>query len=297
MLVTWKYRPRNTFIQSLDPRTRLIFMFSIILALTIPEIWDYRIILSIFAISLTLYLMAKIEWKDVRRAWLSILILVILIVGLNGLLSGRGGPSSVTSVPSPILYELPLKIPFTDIGWDIPITVSKSWFALTQMTRMLTMAILAIPIPYTMDPNIYGTAFKRMGIGDKFSFTMDLAFRFLPTFARDFTITLDAQRARGYEMDKLKGGIPERLRKLSPFIIPVVMQSTVTGEEVIDAMDLRAFGTAPRTWLKQLTYAPRDYVMLGLGAAIFIACCTLKWGFGIGEFFVPEFFSNWILGL
>jgi energy-coupling factor transporter transmembrane protein EcfT len=150
MLVTWKYRPRNTFIQSLDPRTRLIFMFSIILALTIPEIWDYRIILAVFAIALTLYLMAQIEWKDVRRVWIFIFILVFFIVGLNGLLSGRGGPSSVTNLPSPVVWEFPLKIPFTDIGWDIPITVSKSWFAITQVTRMLTMAILALPIPYTI---------------------------------------------------------------------------------------------------------------------------------------------------
>jgi len=272
-------------------------MFSIILALTIPEIWDYRLILAIFAIALTLYLMARIEWKDVRRIWLFIFILVFFIVGLNGLLSGRGGPSSVTNLPSPIIFNVPIKISFTDIACDVPITVSKAWFAITQVTRMMTMTLLALPIPYTTDPNVFGTAFKRMGAGDKFAFTMDLAFRFLPTFARDFIITMDAQRARGYEMDKLKGGIPERLRKLSPFIIPVVMQSTVTGEEVIDAMDLRAFGTKPRTWLKVLTYAPRDYVILGLGVAIFIACCTLKWGFGIGGYFVPDFFSNWILGL
>jgi len=297
MLVTWKYRPRNTFIQRLDPRTRFIFMFSIILALTIPDIWDYRLILPIFAIALTLYLMARIEWKDIRRVWLFIFILVFFIVGLNGLLSGRGGPSSVTNLYSPTLLEIPLKIPFTDIGWDIPITVSKAWFALVQITRMLTMTLLAIPIPYTVDPNIYGTAFKYMKANDKVAFTMDLAFRFLPTFARDFVITMDAQRARGYEMDKLKGGIPERLRKLAPFIIPVVMQSTVTGEEVIDAMDLRAFGTKPRTWLKELKFESRDYFIIGLGVAIFIACCVLKWGFGIGEYFVPDFFSNWILGL
>ena len=170
------------------------------------------------------------------------------------------------------------------------------WFAIVQMSRMLTMAILAIPIPYTMDPNIYGTAFRQMGASDKFSFTMDLAFRFLPTFARDFSITMDAQRARGYEMEKVKGGITARLRRLAPLIIPVVMQSTVTGEEVIDAMDLRAFGTNKRTWVKaELKYVRRDYFMLGLGAAIFIACCTLKWGFGIGEYFIPEFFSNLFL--
>ena len=292
MLVTWKYRPRNTFIQSLDPRTRLIFMFCVILGLTIPEIWDFRILIPLFVVSLTLYLMAQVEWRDVKRAWIYIGILVFFIVGLNGLLSGRGGPSSVTNLPSPVVFEVPIKIPFTDIGWDVPVTVSKMWFALNQMTRMLTMADLALPIPYTMDPNIYGTAFRQMGASDKVSFTMDLAFRFLPTFARDFAITMDAQRARGYEMEKLQGGIAGRLRRLAPLIIPVVMQSTVTGEEVIDAMDLRAFGTKPRTWLKDLKYAPRDYVLIGLGVAIFIACCVLKWGFGIGDFFVPDFFLH-----
>ena len=293
MLVTWKYRPRNTFIQSLDPRTRLIFFFSVILALTIPEIWDYRIIFPLLAVSLTLYFLARIEWKDVKRVWPYIFVLVFFIVGLNGLLSGRGGPSSVTNLPSPVIFTVPIKIPFTEIGWDIPVTIAKMWFAIVQMSRMLTMAILAIPIPYTMDPNIYGTAFRQMGASDKFSFTMDLAFRFLPTFARDFSITMDAQRARGYEMEKVKGGIAARLRRLAPLIIPVVMQSTVTGEEVIDAMDLRAFGTNKRTWVKaELKYGRRDYFMLGLGAAVFISCCVLKWGFGIGDYFVPEFFSN-----
>jgi len=282
MLATWKYRPRNTFIQRLDPRTRFIFLFSVILALTVPDIWDYRIILTLFLISLTLYLLARIEWKDIRRTWLYIFILLFFIVGLNGLLSGRGGPSSVIDLPSPVVFY---------VGW-IPVTVSKIWFALNQITRMLTMAMPALMLPYTLDPNIYGTAFRRMGVSDKVSFTMDLAFRFLPTFSRDFTTTMDAQRARGYEMDKLKGGLVARIQKLAPLIIPVVMQSTVTGEEVIDAMDLRAFGTKPRTWLKELHYAPRDYFMIGLGVAIFITCCVLKWGFGIGGFFVPDWFSR-----
>lgn len=282
MLATWKYRPRNTFIQRLDPRTRFIFLFSMILALTVPEIWDYRIILPLFLLSLTLYFMARIEWKDIRRTWMFILILVVFIVGLNGMLSGRGGPSSVTDMPSPVVFT---------VGW-IPVTISKIWFALNQIVRMLTMAIPAIMLPYTLDPNIYGTAFRRMGVSDKVSFTMDLAFRFMPTFARDLTITMDAQRARGYEMDKLKGGLVARIQRLAPLVIPVVMQSTVTGEEVIDAMDLRAFGTRPRTWLKELHYAAPDYFMIGLGVAILITCCVLKWGFGIGEYFVPDWFTR-----
>ena len=167
MLATWKYRPRNTFIQRLDPLTRFIFLACIILALTIPEIWDFRIIIPLFLISLTLFLLARIEWKDVRRALIYIFILVIFIVGLNAVLSGRGGPSSVTSMDSPVVFVVPLKIPGTDLGWDVPITVSKIWFAINQWGRMFTMAFLAIPIPYTLDPNIYGITFKQIGVSEK----------------------------------------------------------------------------------------------------------------------------------
>ena len=180
------------------------------------------------------------------------------------------------------VFKVPFYIPGTEWGFSVPVTVNKAWFGIVQMSRMLTMAILAIPIPYTMDPNIYGVAFRRMGASDKFSFAMDLAFRFLPTFARDFTTTVDAQRARGYEMEALKGGIVAKLRRLAPLIIPVTMQATVTGEDVIDAMDLRAFDTNKRTWIKELHYARRDYFMLGLGASIFVTCCLLKWVFGVG---------------
>ena len=105
---------------------------------------------------------------------------------------------------------------------------------------------------------------------------------------------MDAQRARGYEMEALKGGIVAKLRRLAPLIIPVTMQATVTGEDVIDAMDLRAFDTNKRTWIKELHYARRDYFMLGLGACIFVTCCLLKWVFGVGGFFVPHFFFSFL---
>jgi len=36
--------------------------------------------------------------------------------------------------------------------------------------------------------------------------------------------------------------------------------------------------------------------MIGLGVAIFIACCLLKWVFGVGGFFVPAFFTKLLVG-
>ena len=114
--------------------------------------------------------------------------------------------------------------------------------------------------------------------------------RFIPTFGRDFQLTMDAQRARGYELEKISGGIFEQVRKLAPIMVPVTIHAIIGSEDIIDAMDLRAFDTNKRTWIKELHYANRDYFMLTLGAAIFVGCCLLKWVFGIGEFFVPNFF-------
>jgi energy-coupling factor transport system permease protein len=225
-----------------------------------------------------------------------ILVLVVFIVGINALIAGRGGPTEVLQEHSRVLFQTPtLEIPGTPWSITITITVVKAFFAVTQIVRMLTMAILAIPIPYTMDPAVYGVSFRRMGLPDKASFTMDLAFRFIPTLGRDFAITVDAQRARGYEVESLRGGLISRLRRLAPLIVPVTMQAIVGGEEVVDAMDLRAFGVRPRTWLRELHYERRDHIFIGLGAAILVASIVLK-VMGYGRFWMPEALIRWAGG-
>jgi energy-coupling factor transport system permease protein len=291
MLVTWKYRPRSTFIQRLDPRARLIFMACVFASFAIAQIWDIRLLIPLFVMVIVLFLMSKIEWRDIRRPMIFFFIFIFFIVGINGLLSGRGGPTSVLQDTSPAIFQVTLfRIEALNWAPTIVITKVRIFFAITQVMRMFTMALLAIPIPYTIDPSVYGIAFKRMGMADKPAFTMDLAFRFIPTLARDFAITMDAQRARGYELDKLKGGIVARLRRLAPLFVPVTLQSIFTGEEVVDAMDLRAFGTRPRTWLRKLEYAPRDTIFIGLGVFILVGSIILRI-LGYGGFWIPAFLT------
>lgn len=291
MLVSWKYRPRNTLYQRLDPRARLIFLFLILAGVTIPSIWDIRLLLPVFAITLVLYFMARIEFRDIRRAWILIIFLVVFIVGINGVLSGRGGPMAVVNDTSEPLYSLPVLIPWLGINTAIHITNLRMFFGLTQVIRMLMMALLALPIPYTMDPSVYGVSFRKLGVSDNIAFTLDLAFRFLPTLTRDLGITIDAQRSRGFEVDDLKGGIFSRIRRLAPLVIPVTMQSTVIGEEVIDALNMRAFGTAKRTWITTLKYSKADYALIVFAALVMIALMVTRWGFGIGEFWIP---AGWV---
>ena len=109
-------------------------------------------------------------------------------------------------------------------------------------------------------------------------------------------MTLDAQRARGYEIEKLRGGPIAQVRKLAPLIVPVTIQAIVGSEDIIDAMDLRAFGIGPRTWLEQLHYRRRDYVLIAFAALLFIVSMILSLFGGYGQLWVPDWALVWAGG-
>ena len=182
-----------------------------------------------------------------------------------------------------------LRAPFSIFGWTptLTITVERLFFALTQFVRVASIAIMTVLIPYSLNPALYGITFKGIGLPDKFAYAMDLTMRFIPTFARDFQLTVDAQRARGYELEKLSGGLVEQVRKLGPIFVPVTIHAIIGSEDIIDAMDLRAFGIGPRTWVDVLVRQNKDRILIAFGVTILLVSLAL--GFmGYGKFWVPE---------
>jgi len=286
MLVTWKYKERNTIIQRLDPRARWIFLLAVLFSAT--QFWDIRFLLFFFAISLTHFFLCKLTWKETRRILTFVFILVVVIIGINAVLTGRGGPGEVLRGSKHTLWQVRWVVPW--VGWTIRpnITVEKLVFAVTQMVRMLAISILFIPIAFTFNPSQYGVTFRGLGLPDKVAVSMDLAFRFVPTLARDFSVTLDSQRARGYEIEKLEGGLIAQIRKTAPLIVPVTINAIVGGEDIINAMDLRCFGLRKRTWLQKLEYKTRDYVLIGMGLLILAGSTFVNLVLGMGDFWMPE---------
>ncbi|MGC9522942.1 MAG: energy-coupling factor transporter transmembrane component T family protein [Anaerolineae bacterium] len=287
MLVTWRYRPRNSIVEKFDPRARWLFSFLILFALT--QFWDLRFLLFFFAIVIIQYVLARVTWEETKRAWMFILIFVVGIVALNTVFTGRGGPAEVLR-GGHIVWRTEFEI----LGLNIhpTITVERIWFAIAQVVRMVSISGLFLIVPYTMNPRHYGATFQAMGMPDRFAFSMDLAFRFVPTLARDFGTTLDAQKARGYEVEKLEGGLIAQIRKMAPLVVPVTMNAILSGEDITNAMDLRCFGIRQRTWVYELTYNTRDYVLIAASVIIFIASLVLRYAFGIGR---AVWFPVWAL--
>ncbi len=281
MLVTWRYRQRNSLIQKFDPRAWLIF-YACFLVSTL-FFWDVRFLSPFLLIALVTLLTSGLTWKEFRRPLLFIGGFVTIFAVLT-FLTGRGGTEVYTEEHT----LRSLKASFTIFGWqpELKITIERIFFAISQFARVFSISIMTILIPYSLNPALYGITFKGLGLPDKIAYAMDLTMRFIPTFGRDFQLTMDAQRARGYELDKLSGGLIAQVRKLGPIIVPVTIHAIIGSEDIIDAMDLRAFGIGPRSWLIELHYHTRDHALKYFGLAL-LALSLLAVILGYGAFWVP----------
>jgi energy-coupling factor transport system permease protein len=282
MLVTWRYRKRKSLIQSLDPRAWIIFYACFLTSSLF--FWDLRFLTPLLIIALVFVFTSGIKWREMYRTWLFIGGFIVFF-SLLTFLTGRGGMELYTE--EHLITRL--SAPFTIFGWrpTLNVTVERAFYALSQLVRVFSIASMTILIPYSLNPAHYGITFRRLGLPDKIAYAMELTMRFIPTFGRDFQLTLDAQRARGYEIERLKGGLIAQVRKLAPLIVPVTIHAIAGSEDIIDAMDLRAFGIGPRTWLQQLRYRRRDHALLAFAATLLIASVFASL-LGYGWFWVPD---------
>jgi len=283
MLVTWRYRKRKSLIQWFDPRAWVIFYGCYLISTLF--FWDIRFLLPSLVVSVVVLLTSGVTWKEIRRAFIFIIGFIIIFTFLT-FLTGRGGSEVYKS--EHILREF--RASFSILGWTpvLKVTIERAFFAVSQFARVFGIAVMTILVPYSLDPSFYGITFRGLGLPDKIAYAMDLTMRFIPTFGRDFQLTMDAQRARGYELEKIRGGLIEQVRKLGPLIVPVTIHAIIGSEDIIDAMDLRAFGIGPRTWLEQLHYQLRDRILIGVGIFLLLVSFILLM-LGYGGFWVPDF--------
>jgi energy-coupling factor transport system permease protein len=273
MIASFRYLNTATPIHRLDPRTKIVLVLCT--AFTAATVRDLRALAALLALALIYYALARLPWRETRAAWRFIFVFIFILVGVNTLILGAGGnqPGAL------VLLRLPLGIRIT---WPNVIE------ALGIICRMLAGALMAIPLTFTIPPTRFGVAFRGLGLNDQIAFAIDLAIRLVPTYAENFRSTVDAQRARGFELDKLKGGMAGRVRRLAPLAVPVTMTAIVSGEDITNALDMRGFGLCPRTWLHARPLRPVDRVLIGFGLAMLLG--GLAWRFaGGGQLWVPAF--------
>ena len=288
MIITWRYHSHHSLMESFDPRTRWIFSLAFLFSVTM--FWDARFLIFFFILSFLWYFSGRTRWSETKRGWMLVSILLFTMIVINTLITG-GGAGGVVPEGGRLIWPDGIPLPF-GILWHFGLTYDRLWFAVCQVLRIGSISAMFLAIPFTMDPRLYGVTFRRLGIPDKLAYSMELAFRYVPTLGRDFSTTYDAQRARGYELERLNSNIFQQIARIAPLVIPVTMNSILAGEDIANAMDLRCFGTRPREWLYELKFQRRDYILLAFSALMFLASFALStYPLHLGKFWVPVFLT------
>lgn len=265
MNVTPRYLGRGSWLARRDPR---ILVFALALyVFSVVQVWDLRILAPMAALALGYYASARIPWRSVRLNWAYIAFFIGFVVLFNTILTG-GSLRGIGEADLHIYFRLPL--------FNSPISAESASYALAQLLRFGSMAAMGFPLAYAIAPGDIGPAFARLKVPYKFAYGLDLTFRFIPSMAADMQTTMDAQRIRGYEWDRAPGGPIGRMRRLGPLLVPVTINAIVGAEDTIDAMDLRAFGTGRRTWLRELRYGRVDWAVLAGFVALLVAVTFLS---------------------
>lgn len=262
MRASFRYLGRGSWLARRDPRTPLVA--AVLFVAGAVQLKDIRHLTLVLALALAYYSTAGVPFRQVRGQWAYLAVVIVLIAGFNTIITGGRAGGFIASELHP-LFRLP---PF-----GLLVTAEAVSLSASQITRFFAIVAVSLPIAYAISPGDFAVALRRLGLGDRLSFAVDLTIRFLPTLAAEFAETIDAQRVRGYDPTARKGGPISRLRRMAPIFVPVTVGSIAGAEDTIDAMDLRGFGVGRRTWARQLRFGRADWLVVAAFVA-FVAVAT-----------------------
>jgi energy-coupling factor transport system permease protein len=268
-----RYLGRGSWLARRDPRILVLVVVLFIVAAI--QVWDGRVMALLLLLALLYYRSAGIRFRDVRRNWIAALTLLTIVVVVNTILTG----DRLAGMEVHPYFALPL------IGTVI--SAESLTYAATQWMRYVAMVAVGFPVAFCVAPADFGVTFARLGIPEKFAVGVDLTFRFLPSLAVDYQQTIDAQRIRGHD-PSIRGGFIARLRGIVPLLTPLTVNAIAGAEDTIDAMDLRAFGTGKRTWLRHLVFGRTDWLILLGFVALAVVLTIAGFTTSISSIWTPQ---------
>jgi len=263
MRASFPYLGRGSWLSRRDPRVVLLAGFLFMIGAI--QLRDARHLLVLLVAALVYYQSAGIPFRRVRTQWAYLTTIIVVIAGLNTIITG-GRSGGFSDAELHVLFRLPL------LG--APISAEAVSLMVSQTFRFLGIIAVSLPIAYCIRPGDLGVAARRLGLGDRLAFALDLTIRFIPSLGGEMAQTADAQRVRGYDPTTGSRNPIRRLRQLAPMLVPVTVGAIANAEDTIDAMDLRAFATGPRTWFRQLAMDGTDRIVV-IGFVLFAVACTV----------------------
>lgn len=121
----------------------------------------------------------------------------------------------------------------------------------------------------TTSPDHLGLALEQSGVPYEFCFAFTTAIRFVPVLAEEAQTIMDAQKARGLELEK--GNFVNRIKNYVPVLIPLIVNAIRRSLELAEAMESRAWGAiTKRTNLYVLEMKRGDYGLIVISIVMLV---------------------------
>ena len=114
----------------------------------------------------------------------------------------------------------------------------------------------------------------RLGLPHPVALGLSLSVRLTRQFAETASMVGQAQQVRG--LDLARGGLLERLRKLAPMLVPLLVLSLRRVNPMAMAMEARGYGAGPRTsWLEH-RWGGRETAWVVAASGLALACLVAR---------------------
>ena len=246
--------PGTSLVHRFDPRMKLVLTI-VYIVLLFAASNPLGLTLSILFLAL-MYKMAQIPFKMILKSLKPILPIVVFTAVLNlFFVSGEGEP----------LVHI----------WFLTIYAEGVRYAVLMAVRVMALIAGTSLLTYTTSPIVLTDAIEQLlkPLGKlhfpvhELAMMMSIALRFIPTLIEETDKIMNAQKARGAQLDT--GKMTDRVKALVPVLIPLFISAFRRADELAMAMECRCYrGGDGRTRLKVLRCEKQDYIDL----AVCIAC-------------------------
>lgn len=253
------YTEGNTFLHRLDPRVKIAAVVLLtVLGFVLTSLGSLLLLLVFIFILLFL---ARATLDRTMFALKFVLRFMVLIVVLWPFFDPVGEPVLAAFGP-------------------IKITEPAIWRGVTSAVRVGCLATVWYILIFTTSQRDLVRALVKLGVRFDFGLALAISLRFFPTLGMTIDSIKDAQRARGLELDR--GGLTTRARNYVAVLVPVIVSALRTAETLSLTLQSRAYGArSDRTYLRELTMRPSDYIALMIVLLLLIVPAICKFVFGV----------------
>lgn len=244
----------DSFIHKLDPRVKIILLVVLLVATFLSS--NYLALAINLAAAIIFVMATKISAKIYFKS-LKFILFIILFTSMLNIFYARGTK----------IFQFGLLV-ITKEGLDNSIFVAVRLIILILISSILTFTTSPTDLTYALEKLMKPLSIFKLKTHD-LAMMMSISLRFIPTLFEETNKIIDAQKARGADMES--GKIMARIKTFVPILVPLLISSFKRAYDLAIAMECRCYnGGENRTKLKILHINLRDIFAIILVLTIFI---------------------------